>query len=83
MPHFRAAYGEFICRTYIKYCTIFPHNKQMKYNYSEPHSQNRYFVAFLNNMLACYLLIWLFSPYKTAYLPECKHSQNAVLHGSE
>ena len=48
----------------------------MKYNYSEPHSQNRYFVAFL-------LLMWLFSPYKTAYLPECKHSQNAVLHGSE
>jgi len=48
----------------------------MKYNYSEPHSQNRYFVAFL-------LLMWLFSPYKTSYLPECKHSQNAVLHGSE
>ena len=48
----------------------------MKYNYSEPHSQNRYFVAFL-------LLMWLFSPYKTAYLPECKHLQNAVLHGSE
>ena len=23
------------------------------------------------------------SPYKTAYLPECKHSQNTVLHGSE
>ena len=23
------------------------------------------------------------SPYKTAYLTECKHSQNAVLHGSE
>lgn len=42
-----------------------------KGNYSEPHSQNRYFVAFL-------LLMWLFSPYKTAYLPECKHSQNAV-----
>ena len=55
----------------------------MKYNYSEPHSQNRYFVAFLNNMLACYLLMVVTSPYKTAYLPECKHSQNAVLHGSE
>ena len=23
------------------------------------------------------------SPYKTAYLPKCKHSQNEVLHGSE
>ena len=45
--------------------------------------QNRYFVAFLNNMLACYLLMVVTSPYKTAYLPECKHSQNAVLHGSE
>ena len=45
--------------------------------------QNRYFVAFLNNMLACYFLMVVTSPYKTAYLPECKHSQNAVLHGSE
>ena len=45
--------------------------------------QNRYFVAFLNNMLACYFLMVVTSLYKTAYLPECKHSQNAVLHGSE
>ena len=45
--------------------------------------QNRYFVAFLNNMLACYFPMVVTSLYKTAYLPECKHSQNAVLHGSE
>ncbi len=29
-PHFRATYGEFVCRAYIKYCTIFFCNKQMK-----------------------------------------------------
>ena len=29
-PHFRAACGEFVCRAYIKYCTIFSCNKQMK-----------------------------------------------------
>ena len=45
--------------------------------------QNRYFVAFLNNMLACYFPMVVTSLYKTAYLPECKHSQNAVLRGSE
>ena len=28
-----------------------------KCNYSEPHSQNRLCEAFLNNMLACYLLM--------------------------
>ena len=35
-----------------------------KSNYSEPHSQNRLCEAFLNNMLACYLLIVVTSPYK-------------------
>ena len=33
-----------------------------KGNYSEPHSQNRLCEAFLNNMLACYLLIVVTSP---------------------
>ena len=34
-----------------------------KSNYSEPHSQNRLYEAFLNNMLACYLLIVVTSPF--------------------
>jgi len=34
-----------------------------KGNYSEPHSQNRLCEAFLNNMLACYLLIVVTSPF--------------------
>ena len=31
-------------------------------NYSSPHSQNRIYDAFLNNMLACYLLMVVTSP---------------------
>lgn len=32
-------------------------------NYSSPHSQNRIYDAFLNNMLTCYLLMVVTSPY--------------------
>lgn len=31
-------------------------------NYSSPHSQNRIYDAFLNNMLTCYLLMVVTSP---------------------
>ena len=32
---------------------------------------------------ASILLEWVTSPYKIAILSECKHSQKAILHGSE
>ena len=51
-------------------------NVNFSCNYSEPHSQNRIFDASI-------LLMWVTSPYKIAILSECKHSQKAILHGSE
>ena len=54
-----------------------------KSNYSEPHSQNRLCEAVLNNMPACYLLMWLLRrilPDVSSYI--CKHPTKNTLSNS-